>query len=112
MSNLSNKVQLIGNLGQDPAIVHLENGKKLARFSMATTDTYTNKQGDKVNNTQWHNVIAWNKTAEIIEKHVSKGNRIGIDGKITSRVYEGSDGVKRYVTEIICNQVLMLGSRL
>jgi single-strand DNA-binding protein len=112
MSNLANKVQLIGNLGQDPAIVTFDNGKKLAKFSIATSESYTNKHGEKVNNTQWHNIVAWNKTAEIIEKYVTKGNRIGLDGKLTSRVYTDNDGVKRYVTEIVCANILMLGSRL
>lgn len=112
MSNLANKVQLIGNLGQDPKILALDNGKKIAKFSIATSESYTNKHGEKITDTQWHNVIAWNKTAEIVEKYITKGNRIGVDGKLTSRMYTDNEGVKRYVTEIVCSNVLMLGSRL
>jgi len=112
MSNLANKVQLIGNLGQDPAIVTFDNGKKLAKFSIATSENYVNKNGEKVNDTQWHNIVAWDKTADIIEKYVTKGNRIGLDGKLTSRTYTDNDGVKRFVTEIVCANILMLGTRL
>ncbi|MDP5099920.1 MAG: single-stranded DNA-binding protein, partial [Nonlabens sp.] len=108
MSNLTNRVQLIGNLGQAPVITNLDGGKKIAKFSIATSETYTNKQGEKVSDTHWHNIIAWNKTAEIIEKYVAKGNKIGIDGKLTSRSYDDKDGVKRYVTEVVCNEVLLL----
>ncbi|MDG1111582.1 MAG: single-stranded DNA-binding protein, partial [Polaribacter sp.] len=83
MNTLRNKVQLIGNLGNDPEIITLESGKKLAKFSIATNESYKNAMGEKVTDTQWHNVIAWNKTAEIIEKYVIKGNEIAIEGKLT-----------------------------
>ncbi|GAA4272765.1 single-stranded DNA-binding protein [Aquimarina gracilis] len=109
MNTIKNKVQLIGNLGQEPEIVNLESGKKLAKFSIATNDHYYNKQGDKVTDTQWHNIIAWGKTAEIIEKYVNKGQEIAIEGKLTSRSYEDSEGKKRYITEVVCNELLMLG---
>jgi len=111
MSTLRNKVQLIGNLGNSPEIITLESGKKLAKFSIATNETYKNAQGEKVTDTQWHNVVAWNKTAEIIEKYVEKGNEIAIEGKLTSRSYEDKEGVKKYITEIVCNELLMLGSK-
>lgn len=111
MSNLTNRVQLIGNLGQAPVITNLDGGKKIAKFSIATSETYTNKQGEKVSDTHWHNIVAWNKTAEIIEKYVAKGNKIGIDGKLTSRSYDDKDGVKRYVTEVVCNEVLLLTNK-
>ena len=88
MNTLRNKVQLIGNLGNDPEIITLDSGKKLAKFSIATNDNYRNAKGEKVTDTQWHNVIAWNKTAEIIEKYVVKGNEIAVEGKLTSRSYE------------------------
>lgn len=109
MNTLKNKVQLIGNLGQEPEIVNLESGKKLAKFSIATNDYYYNKQGDKITDTQWHNIIAWGKTADIIEKYVNKGQEVAIQGKLTSRSYEDNDGQKQYITEIVCNELLMLG---
>lgn len=111
MSTLRNKVQLIGNLGNNPEIITLESGKKLAKFSIATNESYKNSEGEKVIDTQWHNVVAWNKTAEIIEKHLQKGSEIAIEGKLTSRSYETSEREKRYVTEVVCNELLMLGSK-
>tara|TARA_R110002124_G_scaffold89643_5_gene229195 strand:- start:17677 stop:18012 length:336 start_codon:yes stop_codon:yes gene_type:complete len=111
MSTLRNKVQLIGNLGNNPEIITLESGKKLAKISIATNETYKNAQGEKVTDTQWHNVVAWNKTAEIIEKYLQKGSEVAIEGKLTSRSYEDKDGVKKYITEIVCNEMLMLGSK-
>ncbi|WBX76427.1 single-stranded DNA-binding protein [Tenacibaculum ovolyticum] len=111
MSTLRNKVQLIGNLGNNPEIITLESGKKLAKFSIATNESYKNSEGEKVIDTQWHNVVAWNKTAEIIEKYLQKGSEIAIEGKLTSRSYETSEGEKRYVTEVVCNELLMLGSK-
>jgi single-strand DNA-binding protein len=111
MSTLRNKVQLIGNLGNDPEIITLESGKKLAKFSIATNETYKNSQGEKVTDTQWHTVIAWNKTADIVEKYLEKGKEVALDGKITYRSYEDKDGEKRYVTEIIVNEILLLGNK-
>jgi len=111
MSTLRNKVQLIGHLGNNPEIITLESGKKLAKFSIATNETYKNAQGEKVKNTEWHNVIAWNKTAEIIEKYLEKGSEIAIEGKLVNRNYDDKDGNKRYVTEILVNEILMLGSK-
>ncbi len=109
MNTLKNKVQLIGNLGQEPEIVNLESGKKLAKFSIATNDYYYNKAGDKITDTQWHNIVAWGKTADIIEKYVNKGQEIALEGKLTSRSYEDPEGKKRYITEVVCNELLMLG---
>lgn len=111
MNTLKNKVQLIGNLGQEPEIVNLDSGRKLAKFSIATNDFYYNKQGDKIENTFWHNIVAWGKTAEIIEKYVTKGQEIALEGKLTNRSYENKEGEKRYVTEIICSEVLMLSKQ-
>ena len=110
MSTLRNKVQLIWNLGNAPEIITLESGKKLAKFSLATNENYKNAKGEKVTDTQWHNIVAWNKTAEIIEKYLEKGNEVAIEGKLTSRSYETKEGDKRYVTEIVCNELLMLGN--
>ncbi|WP_347172756.1 single-stranded DNA-binding protein [Polaribacter uvawellassae] len=111
MSTLRNKVQLIGNLGNNPEIITLESGKKLAKMSIATNETYKNAQGEKVTDTQWHNVVAWNKTAEIIEKYLQKGSEVAIEGKLTSRSYEDKDGTKKYITEVVCNEMLMLGGK-
>lgn len=109
MNALKNKVQLIGNLGQDPEILTMENGNKLAKFSVATNETYKNQKGEKVTDTQWHNVVAWGKIAEIVENFLTKGKEVVIEGKLTSRSYETKEGEKRYVTEIRCNELLLLG---
>lgn len=109
MSTLRNKVQLIGNLGNDPEILNMDSGKKLVKFSLATNETYTNKKGEKVTDTQWHNIVAWGKTAEIIETYVTKGKEIAIDGRLTSHSYETKEGEKRYITEILCNELVLLG---
>ena len=109
MSTLRNTVQLIGHVGNDPEIVNLESGKKLAKFSIATNESYKNAKGEKITDTQWHNVVAWGKTAELVENYVPKGKEVGIEGKLTSRSYEDKEGVKRYITEVVCNELLLLG---
>lgn len=111
MSTLRNKVQLIGNLGNDPEIVNLDGGRKLAKFSVATNETYKNQKGEKITDTQWHNVVAWGKTAEIIETYVTKGKEVAIEGKLTSRSYDDKEGNKKYITEVVCNELVMLGSK-
>ncbi|MBG7630575.1 MAG: single-stranded DNA-binding protein [Bacteroidetes bacterium] len=111
MNTLRNKVQLIGNLGNAPEIITLDSGKKLAKFSIATNDSYKNAQGEKITDTQWHNLVAWNKTAEIVEKYLEKGKEVAIEGKLTSRSYEDKDGVKKYITEVVVNELLLLGSK-
>ncbi len=111
MSTLRNKVQLIGHLGNDPEIVNLDGGKKLAKFSVATNETYKNQKGEKVTDTQWHNIVAWGKTAEIIENYVTKGKEVAIEGKLTSRSYDDKEGNKKYITEVVCNELVMLGSK-
>ena len=108
MNALRNKVQLIGHLGQDPEIVNLDSGNKLAKFSIATNETYRNAKGEKVEDTQWHNVVAWGKTAEIVENYLGKGKEVAIEGKLIHRSYENKEGEKRYVTEVKCNELLML----
>ncbi len=109
MNTLRNKVQLIGNLGNDPEIINLESGKTLAKFAIATNESYKNARGEKVTDTQWHNIVAWGKTAEIVEKYVGKGKEVAIEGKLTTRSWEDKDGLKRYITEIVCSELLMLG---
>ena len=111
MSTLRNHVQLIGNVGQEPQITNLESGKKVACFSLATNEYYKNEQGEKVQNTEWHTIVAWGRTAEIIEKYAGKGKEIGVSGKLKSRSYEDNEGVKRYVTEVEANEILLLGAR-
>ncbi|CAM4342974.1 single-stranded DNA-binding protein [Gillisia limnaea] len=111
MSTLRNKVQLIGNVGNAPEIKNLESGKKVANFSLATNEFYKDSKGEKVQDTQWHNIVAWGKTAEIVEKYAGKGKEIALEGKLSSRSYETSDGEKRYVTEVIASEILLLGSR-
>jgi len=111
MSNLRNKVILIGHLGNDPEVKDLESGTKVANFSLATNDYYKDPQGERVENTQWHNLVAWNKTAEILEKYVKKGQEVAIEGKLTNRSYDDKEGNKRYVTEVVVNELVLLGKK-
>lgn len=111
MNALRNKVQLIGNLGNDPEIIVMDSGKKLARFSMATNEMYRNAAGEMVKDTQWHYVVAWGKVAEVIEKYLGKGSEVAIQGKLTTRSYQEEGGAKKYITEVNCNELLMLGGR-
>lgn len=108
MYALKNKVQLIGNLGGNPEVRNTESGKKLARFSIATNEVYRNQNGEKVTETQWHNVIAWGKLAEIAEKYLNKGSEVAVEGKIVYRTYNDKEGVKKYFTEIQLSELLML----
>ncbi|HEY6955815.1 MAG TPA: single-stranded DNA-binding protein, partial [Flavisolibacter sp.] len=110
MYALRNKVQLIGKLGQNPEIKTLDGGKKLAKFSIYTSETYRNATGEKITDTQWHNLVAWGKLAEILEKYVSKGSELAVEGKLTYNSYE-KDGVKKYFTEIHVNELLLLGDK-
>lgn len=111
MNALRNKVQLIGNLGMDPEIKEMESGKKLVKVSLATNETYKNQKGEKVTDTQWHNLIAWGKTADVMGKYLKKGSEIAVEGKLINRNYTGKDGVKRYSTEIQVNELLILGKK-
>lgn len=111
MSTIRNKVQLIGNVGQEPEIVNLESGKKVAKFSIATNESYTNGGGERKEDTQWHNIVVWGKTAELVEKYVNKGKQIGVEGRLTSRSWDDKNGAKRYITEVVCNELLLLGQK-
>jgi len=111
MSTLRNKVQLIGNLGTQPEIIHLESGKTLAKFTMATNEHYKNANGEKITDTQWHNIVAWGKTAQIIEQYLNKGQEVAVEGKLTTRSWDDKEGNKRYMTEIVCNELLMMGDK-
>ena len=111
MNSIRNKVQLIGNLGADPEMKTMENGNKLAKMSIATNESYTNKNGERVTDTEWHNVVAWGKTAELAEKLLKKGSEILIEGKLTHRDYTGADNVKRYFTEVVVHDFMTLDKR-
>ena len=109
MYALKNKVQLIGNLGNAPEVRSTESGKKLVRFSVATNEQYKNAKGEKVTETQWHNLIAWGTIADIAEKYLTKGTEVAIEGKLINRNYMDKEGNKKHVTEIQVNELLMLG---
>ena len=111
MYALKNKVQLIGNVGNAVEIKNTESGKKLARFSIATNESYRNAKGEKVTETTWHNLVAWGKVAELAEKLLLKGTEVVIEGKLTNRTYTDKDGIKKYVSEVQVNELLLLGSK-
>ncbi|GAB4093376.1 single-stranded DNA-binding protein [Flaviaesturariibacter terrae] len=111
MYALRNRVQLIGNLGQDPEIRTFDGGKKKASFSMATSESYRNAQGEKITETQWHNIVAWGKLAETAEKVLVKGKEIVIEGKLINRSYTDKEGQKKYVTEVVASELLLLGKK-
>ncbi len=111
MNNLRNSVRLIGNLGMNPEVKELSNNKKIAKFSIATREMYKNEDGEKVTDTQWHNIVAWGNQAGIAEKYLKKGNEVAIEGKLTSRNYTDKDGIKRYITEIVGSEIMMIGSK-
>ena len=106
-----NKVILIGNLGKDPEIRHLDNGRAVANFSLATSENYKNREGEKVTTTEWHNVVLWTPLAEIAEKYLNKGNQIYLEGKLTNRSYEDKEGNRKYITEVVGHNLTMLGGR-
>jgi single-strand DNA-binding protein len=110
MNSLRNSVQLIGNLGMDPDVKTLESGKKVAKFSIATAENFKNGEGKKVNETTWHNLVLWDKLAEISGKYLKKGHQVAVEGRIVYRNYEDKNGVKKYITEIVVNELLMLKS--
>lgn len=109
--SLRNKVTLIGHTGKDVEVVNFENGGMKASVTLATNDYYTNAQGEKVEDTQWHNLVAFGKTAEIMQKYLTKGKEIAVEGKITYRSYDTQDGQKRYITEIRIDELVLLGSK-
>jgi len=108
MNTLNNKVQLIGNLGIDPQMKAFDGGKKLAKFSVATHRSFKNDKGEKVKNTQWHNLIAWGRTAEYIEKMLKKGMEVAVQGTLLSRSYVDKNGVKRFIKEIQVSEVILV----
>ena len=112
MNKLRNRVQLIGRLGAKADVKPLESGKIVANFNLATNEVYYNAKGEKVEETTWHQLVAWGKTAETIEKYTDKGSEIAIDGKLTNRSYTDKEGVKKYVTEVNVDEVLLLGEKI
>ena len=111
MSGSVNKVILVGNLGKDPEVRHLENGAAVANFSIATSETYKDrKTGEKVSQTEWHNIVAWRGLAEIAERYLKKGHKVYIEGKLKTRSWQDQDGNNRYSTEIITDNLTMLGN--
>jgi single-strand DNA-binding protein len=106
-----NKVILLGNLGKDPEVRAIDNGRKVARFTLATTESYRNQQGERVDQTEWHNVVFWGPVVDVIEKYLKKGNQVYIEGKISNRSYDDKDGVKKYITEITGNNLTLLGGK-
>jgi single-strand DNA-binding protein len=111
MNTMKNRVQLIGHLGADPEMKTTENGNKMARIRLATNESYTNGKGEKVNDTQWHNLVAWGKTAEIAEKILAKGSEAIMEGKLVNRSYTDKDGQKKYITEVVVEEMLVLGKK-
>lgn len=108
MNSLRNKVQLIGNVGNDPETVELEGGSKLVKFSMATNETYKNNKGEKVTDTEWHNIVSWGRTAEFVENYVTKGKHIAIEGRLQTRSYQNKEEETRYATEVVAKEILFL----
>ncbi|RMG83418.1 MAG: single-stranded DNA-binding protein [Bacteroidetes bacterium] len=108
MNTLINQVQLIGNLGKDVELKTLENGKAMARVSLATKDVYKNQKGEKIVDVQWHNLVGWGKTAENMQVFLKKGKRVAVNGKLRQRSYEDASGVKKSVTEIWVNNFMLL----
>lgn len=111
MNNLKNRVNLIGNLGMNPQVREIGNGRKVARFTLATSESYRNNKGDKVTDTQWHNIVAWGSQATFAERYMEKGQQVAVEGKLTHREYKDSKGEKRYITEIVVNEILILKYR-
>jgi single-strand DNA-binding protein len=111
MTNIKNTVQLIGNLGNNPEVKTLDNGNKMARFSVAINDTYTNKAGEKVTDTQWHNITVFGSLAGVAEKYLTKGKEVAVQGKLVNKAYDDKDGNKKYSTEILVSELLLLGSK-
>ena len=110
MKNLRNKVQLIGFLGKDAEFKNVSTGSALAKLSIGTTETYKDSKGEKVSETQWHNVVVWGKLAELVNEYTNKGSEVAVEGKLVNRSYEDKDGNKRYITEVVASDILFLNN--
>lgn len=111
MNALKNRVQLIGRMADKVEVKTMESGKKLGKIRLATNETYRNQQGEKVTETTWHNLVIWDKQVDILEKYTDKGSEIGIEGKLSSRNYTDKNGVKKYITEVVVSEVMLMGSK-
>lgn len=111
MDTIKNKVQLIGNLGMNPDIRIFEGGKKMARISLATSESFNNAKGERVTETYWHQVVAWGKMAEIAENSLQKGSEVAVEGKLVSRSYTDKQGVKKYITEVVANELQVVSKK-
>ncbi|HRD51841.1 MAG TPA: single-stranded DNA-binding protein [Flavobacteriales bacterium] len=111
MNTLKNKVHLVGNLGFDPEVREIAKGRKVARLSVATHDSYKNASGERVTDTQWHTVVAWGQTAEMAERLLRKGSPVMLEGRLVHRSYEAKDGSKRYITEVVMSNFQLLPSK-
>lgn len=111
MKVVKNHVQLIGNLGTNPEVKDFENGRKMARITLATNESFQSKKGEQVKETQWHSLVAWGKFAQIAEKYLQKGQEVCIEGRLANRVIEDASGMKRMITEVIVNDILLLGKQ-
>ncbi len=111
MKNLRNSVNLIGYIGNAPVFTELSNGNQLAKFSIATDESYRNKKGEKIEATQWHNIVVWGKQAKIVDTYLKKGSQVMVEGRLTTNNWEDSDGKKHYRTEIIANEFIMLDKK-
>ena len=111
MANLRNSVQLIGRLGKDPEVKTFKQGKKMATLVLATNETYTNQKGEKVKDTQWHNLVIWGKLVTIAENYLKKGSEVVVEGKLVHRMYETSAGEKKNITEITVNDLVLVGGK-
>jgi single-strand DNA-binding protein len=107
-SNIKNNVNLIGNVGMDIQLTNFDSGSKKASITLATNDYYTNNKGEKVKNTEWHNLVAWGKTAEIMAESIKKGSEVAIQGKLTSRSYTDKSGNTKYITEVVVNEFYLM----
>ncbi|UOE47643.1 single-stranded DNA-binding protein [Mucilaginibacter sp. SMC90] len=111
MNSLRNSVRLVGNLGMDPEVKVFDSNKKMVRLSIATNESYKNDKGEKINDTQWHNLVFWSPQAKLAEDLLKKGDELAIEGKLSNRNYTDKDGIKRYVSEIVVNEFLKIGTK-
>jgi single-strand DNA-binding protein len=111
MSTLRNSVRLVGNLGMDPEVKSFDNNRKLAKLSLATHESYKNDKGEKITDTQWHSLVVWGTQAKFAEDYLKKGDEVAVEGKLSSRSYVDKDGNKRFVTEVVVNEFLKLGTK-
>ncbi len=111
MKNLRNSVQIIGNVGGAPEVRELEGGKMMARFSVATNESYKNAKGEQISTATWHNFVAWGANAKYISDFLKKGREVAVEGKLSTRSYQDQNGEKRTVTEIVVNDILLLGAK-